>query len=98
MSQSPDSKDKTVLTEPFNTGSGYSGQEYDIEREREEGRKLPSGTVDSKAKGAVAKGPRGRIAPDKGQRASFDPHTGQVHGSGATDGIGDGRQDFTKDS
>ena len=73
MPKSPDSKDKTVLNEPFNTDRGYSGQEYDIEREREEGCKLPSGTVDPKAKGAVAKGTRGKIAPDKASARHSTP-------------------------
>jgi hypothetical protein len=98
MPQSPDNEDEAAQKEPFNSDNGYSGQEYDIARERAQGRTLPSGTVDPKAKGAIVEGERSKTAPDKGRRASFDPKTGEVHGSGAADGVGDGRQDFTNDS
>jgi hypothetical protein len=98
MRQSPDNEDEAAQKEPFNTDSGYSGQEYDIARERAQGRTLPSGTVDPKAKGAIAEGERSKTAPDKGRRASFDAKIGEAQGSSAADGIGDGRQDFTNDS
>jgi hypothetical protein len=82
----------------FDTGEGYSGQDYDLARERAEGRKLPSGTVDRKARGVTAEQEQGEIPADNGHRASFDPATGEVRGSGAADGLGDGRGEFSKDT
>jgi hypothetical protein len=82
----------------FDAPDGYSGQEYDLTRERAEGAKLPSGTVDPKAKGKRGHQQASEIPPDNGRRASFDPASGEVHGSGLTDGKGDGREGFSEDS
>jgi len=82
----------------FDTSVGYSGQEYNITRERAEGAKLPSGTVDPKAKGMADERTEREIPPDNGRRASFDPKTGEVHGSGAADGADEWRDGFSKDS
>ncbi|TPG12173.1 hypothetical protein [Sphingomonas oligophenolica] len=42
---------------------------------------------------------RGRdIPPDNGQRAWFDPKTGEVHGSGVGAGGGESGEDFDSDT
>ena len=82
----------------FDTNVGYSGQEYEIGRERVEGAKFPSGTVDPKARAKTNNEAEGETPPDNGQRASFDSKTGEVHGSGAADGADEWRDGFSKDS
>lgn len=82
----------------FDAPDGYSGQEYDLAREHAEGAKLPSGTVDPKARGKRGHQQDSELPPDNGRRASFNPASGEVHGSGSTDGKGDGREGFSEDS
>lgn len=80
----------------FNRGDGYSGQDYTKDREAAEGEKLPAGTV--AARPADASPPTEDLPPDAGRRASFDPQTGEVHGSGAGAGGGNPGEDFDSDS
>ena len=82
----------------FDTDKGYSGQDYTRDREAKEGAKAPSGTVatrpgDSRPREAVTD-----LPPGAGRRASFDPETGEVHGSGAGAGGGNPGEDYDSDA
>lgn len=59
---------------PFDRDAGYSGQDYDVRDEAETRDAAPAGTVAARPADA-GDGP--------GARASFDPETGAVRGSGA---------------
>lgn len=80
---------------PFDTPTGYSGQEYTREREVAEARRDPPGGMrpgdDPSPPG------HGNIPPENGRRAFFDPETGAVHGSGAGAGGGNPGEDFDDD-
>lgn len=81
----------------FDTSEGYSGQAYSLERERAEGRKKPSGyPIDGQAgrPEPVTADDRRDIPPENGRRGSFDPQTGEVHGSGSGAGGGSGAEDY----
>jgi hypothetical protein len=80
----------------FDRDDGYSGQEYAQDREAEEGKKLPTGTV--AARPADALPPVKDLPPEAGRRAYFDPQTGEVHGSGAGAGGGNSGEDYDSDS
>jgi len=81
---------------PFNRASGYTGEGYSKEDERALGAEAQSGTV------AARPGEHVRddapVPPDNGQRASFDPATGEVHGSGSGAGGGNAGENFDDDS
>lgn len=82
---------------PFDSDKGLFGQEYSLAREKALGRELPSGTVGAKPDAPpVTDNPA--IPPDAGRRASFDPQTGEVHGSGSSAGGGNPGEDFDSDS
>ena len=69
----------------FDQPDGYSGQEYTIGREQAAGQR----TADRAAAPAS-----GGLPPDNGRRASVDPDTGEVRGSGAGIGGGNAGEDF----
>ncbi|WP_375380674.1 hypothetical protein [uncultured Sphingomonas sp.] len=59
---------------PFDQPDHRTGEDYDIGRERAEGRALPSGQEDRVEAGGDP------ATPAEGDnRASFDPATGEVH-------------------
>ena len=79
----------------FDRADGYSGQEYnraDAERQRDED---PSGAVDPDGGDARDPGEADRRDPtERGRRASFDPATGEVRGSGSGAGGGKAGEDY----
>lgn len=82
----------------FDHDDGYSGQDYHREREEAEGAKAPAGTVaarpaDDDAPSETNPG----LPPEAGRRASFDPKTGEVHGSGMGAGGGNPGEDYASD-
>jgi len=81
----------------FDTPEGYSGQDYHRDREAAEGAKLPSGTVAARPHGAPPAHDKD-LPPDAGHRASFDPDTGEVHGSGMGAGGGNPGEDYASDA
>lgn len=87
---------------PFDDENGLYGQEYHRDREAAMGRERPSGTVaeDKSAAPHPAEGGarQADIPADNGRRASFDPRTGEVHGSGSSAGGGSEGDDFSSDS
>ena len=74
----------------FDGATGFTGQHYSREREADEGREHPSGhplVGDPAHVGPPVTGGEDRdIPPENGRRASFDPVTGEVHGSGSGPG------------
>jgi hypothetical protein len=81
---------------PFNRAAGYNGEDYSVEDERAMGAKHPSGTVAARPGEGVRDATP--VPPDNGQRASFDPRTGEVHGSGSGAGGGNPGENFDDDS
>ena len=78
---------------PIGAGPGYSGQEYDANHHA--------------ADAALAAAPRPSmprpdddpaLPPDNGRRATIDPDSGAVHGSGVGAGGGQPGEDFDSDS
>ena len=63
----------------FDRPDGYSGQDYTAAREQAAGQRAPVTAAQADGRD---------LPPDNGRRASVDPYTGEVHGSGA--GIGGG--------
>ena len=86
----------------FDTDKGYSGQEYARDRAAKEGAKAPSGTVAARPSDAVPIArqaePDADLPPGAGRRASFDPDTGEVHGSGMGAGGGNPGEDYDSDA
>lgn len=82
---------------PFDRTDGAYGLDYDKDREAALGERMPSGTVAAKPGDA---GPPADpvMPPENGRRASFDPATGAVHGSGSGAGGGNPGEDFESDS
>lgn len=80
--------------DPFDQPDGYSGQDYAREREEAEGRlsRRPAPSA------AAADTGDADLPPDNGQRAWIDPATGEVHGSGMSDGGGQPGEDFSSDA
>lgn len=74
----------------FDNERGYSGQDYDLAEERRLAAQLPAGSVAS-APSRVGGDPRAA-----GRRASFDPVTGEVRGSGASAGGGSPGEDMNQ--
>lgn len=79
----------------FDRKDGYSGQDYNRNREAEEGKKTPSGTV--AARPGEADPSQEDFPPEAGRRAFFDPNTGEVHGSGSGAGGGNPGEDYDSD-
>ncbi|HVJ02951.1 MAG TPA: hypothetical protein VM662_12270 [Sphingomonas sp.] len=87
-------RDPVRRANPFDTATGYSGQEYHRDREAELARQDPPGGTPS----APAPQPRGAdIPPENGRRPFVDPATGAVHGSGSGAGGGNPGEDFDSD-
>jgi len=82
---------------PFDRQEGYFGQDYHRDREAQSGAALPSGTV-AKRPGDPAPPRDPNLPPENGVRASFDPVTGAVHGSGSSAGGGNPGEDMASDS
>lgn len=82
---------------PFDRNEGAYGLDYHEDREAELGRDLPSGTVAAKP-GTAGPSQDPAMPPENGRRASFDPETGAVHGSGSGTGGGQAGEDFDSDS
>ncbi len=80
----------------FDTMEGHSGQDYPVERERTDAARGPSGGVRSTVEpGDPATG----LPSEAGRRASFDPATGEVHGSGSgAGGGGNAGEDYDSDA
>jgi len=77
----------TPPTTPFNDLEGYSGQDYSRDKEAELARIDPAGRVHPDGESQLPAGADDRdIGPENGRRASFDPVTGQLHGSGSREG------------
>lgn len=75
-------------SQPFDRDEGYSGQGYHRDDEAALGRTEPAGSVTTKPS-VDSGGNAGTSLPDdNGKRASVDPKTGEVHGSGAGAGGG----------
>ena len=75
----------------FNSGGGYSGQDYNRRDEAAFGAKHPSGEATSWTAGPADPGATHGtrdLPPEVGKRAWSDPKTGEVHGSGTGDGSG----------
>lgn len=71
----------------FDRPDGYSGQGYTADRERAEGARAADASVHPEADGRD-------LPPDTGHRASVDPRTGEVRGSGAGAGGGNPGEDL----
>ncbi len=67
---------------------GDSGEVYDPADERAMGRDLPAGRVAPEAPAPGNGNADTSLPEDNGKRASVDPKTGEVHGSGAGAGGG----------
>lgn len=76
---------------PFDTKTGYSGQEYHRDREAQLGRQSTDRAASETPDGGQD------IPPDNGHRASVDPKTGEVHGSGSGAGGGNPGEDYDSD-
>ena len=99
MSKPSDQVDpeRTRAEKPFNRDSHFTGEDYHRDDEAAMGRENPSGTVAARPGEAGAEDDPA-LPPDNGQRASFDPATGAVHGSGSGAGGGNPGEDFDEDS
>lgn len=76
---------------PFNRPEGYSGQGY---------RRADEDALGLRAADPPVPAPDGHpdLPSDNGARASVDPVTGEVHGSGMGDGGGQAGEDFDSSS
>ncbi|MGK6324912.1 hypothetical protein ACMGDM_17755 [Sphingomonas sp. DT-51] len=79
----------------FDKDEGLSGQGYARDDEARLGEQMPSGSVAPRASAVHESDPA--VPPDNGRRASFDPVTGEVRGSGAGAGGGNPGEDFEED-
>ena len=88
-------------TNAFDAPTGYSGQDYKLEREETEGDKRPSGhplVGDPDMVESPLPDVEGRnIPPENGKRGWIDPATGEVHGSGSGAGGGNPGEGFDAD-
>lgn len=82
---------------PFDADEGFYGLDYNKDREAALGEQQPSGTVSARP---TDDGPPRdpALPPENGRRASFDPATGAVHGSGSGAGGGNPGEDFDSDA
>ncbi len=74
--------------QPFDRDSGYSGQGYTRNDEDAMGRAEPAGCVTTNAPAPGEGHTETSLPADNGRRASVDPKTGEVRGSGAGAGGG----------
>lgn len=79
----------------FDKAEGHTGQGYTLDQERALGERLPAGSVAPRPSRVTDDDPA--LPPDNGKRASFDPVTGEVRGSGAGAGGGNPGEDFEQD-
>ncbi|MEH3101342.1 hypothetical protein [Sphingomonas adhaesiva] len=79
----------------FDRKEGKFGQGYSLEEERKLGAQMPAGSV-APVPSRVTDDDSA-MPPDNGRRASFDPVTGEVRGSGAGAGGGNPGEDFEAD-
>ncbi len=79
----------------FDKDEGTFGQGYSREDERRLGEQIPAGSVAPSEPRAGTADPT--LPPENGRRASFDPATGAVHGSGSGAGGGNPGEDFEDD-
>ena len=79
----------------FDKDTGKTGQGYSLEEERKLGAQMPAGSVAPAPSRVTGDDPA--MPPDNGRRASFDPATGEVRGSGAGAGGGNPGEDFEAD-
>lgn len=75
----------------FDRREGFSGQDYHREREAAEGRRA----ADPPLPGETG---HPDLPPDNGRRASVDPRTGEVRGSGVGAGGGQPGEDLDQDA
>ena len=73
---------------PFDRDRGYTGQDYHRDDERAMGRAEPSGSVTTTPPASGEANGDTDLSADNGRRATVDPRTGEVHGSGAGAGGG----------
>lgn len=91
--------ERTTPKNAFDADTGYSGQEFDRQREKAEGSKHPAGEVDPKASRDGGAGlATGELPPEAGRRAWVDPKSGEVHGSGSGAGGGNNSEDYDHSS
>ena len=74
----------------FDQPEGFFGQKYDVAKEAAEGRR----TADRPSTAPASLD----TPPDNGRRATIDPATGEVHGSGVGAGGGQPGEDFDGDA
>jgi len=74
----------------FDKDDGKTGQGYTLDEERRLAEQMPAGSVARRAS-RIDEDPQAAL--DAGRRASFDPETGAVRGSGAGAGGGHGGED-----
>ncbi|MEH3048526.1 hypothetical protein [Sphingomonas adhaesiva] len=79
----------------FDKDDDHSGQNYHLDEERKLGEQMPAGSVAPRPSHLIDNDPA--LPPDNGRRASFDPATGEVRGSGAGAGGGNPGEDFEAD-
>lgn len=73
---------------PFDHDRGHSGQAYHRDDEQAMGRAEPSGSVTTTPPAPGDGNANTSLPDDNGKRATVDPKTGEVHGSGAGAGGG----------
>ncbi|APX65279.1 hypothetical protein V3I01_01825 [Sphingomonas sp. gentR] len=73
---------------PFDHDRGHSGQAYHRDDEQAMGRAEPSGSVTTTPPAPGDGNADTSLPDDNGKRATVDPKTGEVHGSGAGAGGG----------
>lgn len=84
-------------SDPFDTDTGYSGQEYHRDREQEQVGAEGDNPARSNA-GRVGDDRDVAAPPEAGHRARIDPQTGAVHGAGAGAGGGNPGEDYDSDA
>lgn len=79
----------------FDTDKGKFGQGYSLDEEKKLACDMPTGSVAAKPS-QVTEG-EAELPPENGRRASFDPVTGEVRGSGVGAGGGAAGEDMDED-
>jgi hypothetical protein len=79
----------------FDSDGGFSGQDYHLRDEQVSAAAMPAGSVAPRPSRVGGGDPA--MPPDNGRRASFDPVTGEVRGSGAGAGGGNPGEDMESD-
>lgn len=79
----------------FDKDEGKFGQGYTLDDERKLARDMPTGSVAAQESTVREEDPL--LPPDNGRRASFDPVTGEVRGSGVGAGGGAAGEDMDED-